>query len=138
MSYSKAKAIVRNSFGSEWRQRLKHWNRRGQHPPPPPPPQLDRTAQVTILRLRTGHCQHPSLPHRLTFPTQMNAHELQVLKLQPLSAPPFGALRRQTWPSPVDAYRKLWEPVGTLRQTVPSIDKPNFCPGVLVGWSVPQ
>ena len=26
-------------------------------------------------------------------------------------------MRRQTWPSPVDAHRKLWRPVETLRQT---------------------
>ena len=29
----------------------------------------------------------------------------------------FDALRRQTWPSPVDAHRQLWGPVETLRQT---------------------
>ena len=29
----------------------------------------------------------------------------------------FDTLRRQTWPSPVDALRKLWGPVETLRQT---------------------
>ena len=34
------------------------------------------------------------------------------------SCPTFDALRRQTWPSPVEAHRKLWGPVETLRQTV--------------------
>ena len=34
-----------------------------------------------------------------------------------LSCPTFDALRHQTWPTPVDAHRKLWEPVETLRQT---------------------
>ena len=33
------------------------------------------------------------------------------------SCPTFDALRRQTWPSPVDAHRKLWGPVETLRYT---------------------
>ena len=33
------------------------------------------------------------------------------------SCPTFDDMRRQTWPSPVDAHRKLWGPVETLRQT---------------------
>ena len=35
----------------------------------------------------------------------------------PRSCPTFDTLRRQTWPSPVDAHRKLWGPVEILRQT---------------------
>ena len=31
--------------------------------------------------------------------------------------PTVDALRRQAWPSPVDAHRKLWGPVETLQQT---------------------
>ena len=77
--------------------------------------QLVRAAQVTIFRLRTGHCQLLSHLHRLkisheclcgTGPQTPN-HILQ-------SWPTFDALRRQTWPSPVDAHRKLWRPVETL------------------------
>ena len=82
--------------------------------------QLDRTAQVTIFKLRTGHCQLLSRLHRLkishsdecacgTGPQTPN-HILQ-------SCPTFHDLRRQTWSSPVEARRKLWGPVETLRQT---------------------
>ena len=82
--------------------------------------QLDRAAQVTIFRLRTGHCLLLSHLHRLkishsdecpcgTGPQTPN-HILQ-------SCPTFDYLRRQTWPSPVEAHRKLWGPVETLRQT---------------------
>ena len=82
--------------------------------------QLDRAAQVTIFRLRTGHCQLLSHLRRLnishsdecpcsTGPQTPN-HILQ-------SCPTFDALRRQTWPSPADAHRKLRGPVETLRQT---------------------
>ena len=74
----------------------------------------------SILRLRTGHCQFLSHLHTLnishsdecpcgTGPQTPN-HILQ-------SCPTFDAPRRQTWPSPVDAHRKLWGPVETLRQT---------------------
>ena len=82
--------------------------------------QLDRAAPVTIFRLRTGHCQLLSHLHRLkishsdecpcsTGPQTPN-HILQ-------SCPTFDDLRRQTWPSPVEAHRKLWGPVETLQQT---------------------
>ena len=69
---------------------------------------------------RTGHCQLLPHLHRLrishsdecpcgTGPQPPN-HILQ-------SCPTFDALRCQTWPSPVEAHRKLWGPVETLRQT---------------------
>ena len=114
MSYSEAKVIVRNSFRTEWRQRLDIGTEEDSiH-------QLDRATQVKIFRLRTGHCQ--LLPHlyRLNFfhsgecPSvtgpQTPYHILQ-------SCPTFDALRRRTWPSPVDAHRKFRGPAETLRQT---------------------
>ena len=115
-SYSEAKTILRNNFRTEWQQRLDIGTEDSIH-------QLDRAAQVTIFRLRTGHCQLLSHLHRLkishsdecpnsTGPQTPN-HILQ-------SCPTFDDLRRQTWPSPVEAYRKLWGPVETLRQTVDS------------------
>ena len=75
----------------------------------------------TIFRLRTEHCQLLSHFHRLKLShsnecpcgtgSQTPNHILQ-------SCPTFDALRRHTWPSPLDAHRKLWGPVETLRQTV--------------------
>ena len=82
--------------------------------------QLNRAAQVTIFRLKTGHCQLLSHTHRLKISNsdecpcgrgpQTPNHILQ-------SCPTFHALRRQTWSSPVDAHRKLWGLVQTLQQT---------------------
>ena len=104
MSYSEAKTILRNNFRTEWQQRLDIETEEDSiH-------QLDRAAQVTIFRLRTGHCQLLSHLHRLkishsyecpcgTGPQTPN-HILQ-------SCPTFDDLRRETWPSPVDAHRKL-------------------------------
>ena len=106
--------ILRNNFRTEWQQRLDTGTEEDSiH-------QLDRAAQVTIFRLRTGHCQLLSHLHRLkishsdecpcgTGPQTPN-HILQ-------SCPTFDDLRRQTWSSPVEAHRKLWGPVETLRQT---------------------
>ena len=114
MSYSEANTILRNNFRTEWQQRLDIGTEEDYiH-------QLDRAAQVTIFRLRTRHCQLLSHLHRLkifhsdecpcgTGPQTPN-HILQ-------SYPTFDDLRRQTWPSPVDAHRKLWGPVETLWQT---------------------
>ena len=110
MSYSEAKTILRNNFRMEWQQRLDIGTEEDSiH-------QLDRAAQVTIFRLRTGHCQLLSHLHRLkishsdecpcsTGPQTPN----QFLQ----SCPIFDALRHQTWPSPVDALSKLWGPVET-------------------------
>ena len=109
MSYSDVKITLRNSFRKEWRQRLDIGTEEDSiH-------QRDRAAQVTIFRLRTGHCQLLSHLHRLkishsgTGPQSSN-HVLQ-------SCPTFDVLRRQTCPSPMEAHRKLWAPVETLRQT---------------------
>ena len=114
MSYSEAKTILRNNFRTEWRQRLDIGTEEDSiH-------QLDRAAQVSIFRLRTGHSQLLSHFHRLkishsdecphgTGPQTPN-HILRPV-------PPLMLLRRQTWPSPVGAHRKLWGPVETLRQT---------------------
>ena len=117
MSYSEAKTILRNNFRTEWQQRLDIGTEDSIH-------QLHRAAQVTIFRLRNGHCQLLSHLHRLkifhsdecpcgTGPqTPNHNHILQ-------SCHTFNDLRRQTWPSPVEAHRKLWGPVETLRQTSP-------------------
>ena len=114
MSYSEVKTILRNNFRTEWQQRPDIGTEEDSiH-------QLVRAAQVTTFRLRTGHCQLFSHLHRLkishsdecprgTGPPTPN-HILQ-------SCPTFDDLRRQIWPSPVDAHRKLWGPVETLRQT---------------------
>ena len=59
MSYSEAKTILRNTFRTEWQQRLDIGTEEDSiH-------QLDRAAQVTIFRLGTGHCQLLSHLHRL-------------------------------------------------------------------------
>ena len=57
----------------------------------------------SIMPFNSGECPCSTGP-------QTPNHILQ-------SCPTFDSLRRQTWPSPVDAHRKLWEPVETLLQT---------------------
>ena len=77
MSYSEAKTILRNNFRTEWRQRLNTGTEEDSiH-------QLDRVAQVTTSRLRTGHFQLLSHLHRLKIPIQTNVHAAQVLNPQP-------------------------------------------------------
>ena len=114
MSYSEAKAILRNSFRMEWRQCLDIGTEEDSiH-------QLDRAAQVTIFRLSIGLCQLLSHLRGLkishsdecpwgTSPQTLN-HVLQ-------SCSTIAALRCQMWPSLVDAHKTLWGPVKTLGQT---------------------
>ena len=114
MSYSKAKAIIRNSFRTEWRQRLDIGTEENSiHQP-------DRAARVTIFRLRIGHSQRLSHLRRLKISHSDECPcgtgpQTPYLILQ--SCPTFNTLRRQTWPSPVDAHTKLWRLVETLRLT---------------------
>ena len=96
MSYSEAKTILRNNFRTEWQQRLYIGTEEDSiH-------QLDRAAQVTIFRLRTGHCQLLSHLHRLkishsdecpcgTGPQTPN-HILQSCSMAQSGGGPQGAL----------------------------------------------
>ena len=115
MSYREAKTILWNNFRTDWQQLVDIGKEEDRiH-------QLDRAAQVAIFRLRTEHCQLLAHLHSLeishseecpcgTGPQTCN-HILQ-------SCPTSSTLRCQTWPSLVDAHRKLLGPVETLRPTV--------------------
>ncbi|XP_041355387.1 uncharacterized protein LOC121373011 [Gigantopelta aegis] len=108
MSYGKVKTLLKKHFKNMWRQRL-----HGIY-------QLNRSQQVIIFRLRTGHCQLLSHLFRLKIPhtdecpcgigPQTPAHIIQ-------SCPTFDTLRQQTWPSAVDLREKLWGPATLLRLT---------------------
>ena len=84
--------------------------------------ELGRTAQVTILRLSTGHCQLTPLPSPQTgnLPLRWMPMWQRFSNPLPYSAvlPNFRFSETQTWPSPVGAHRKLWGPVETLGQTM--------------------
>jgi hypothetical protein len=114
MSYGEAKTILRSHFKTTWRQRLQLGSEEDNIQ------KLERAQQVTIFRLRTGHCQLLSHLYRLKIShtdecpcgtgPQTPAHILQ-------SCPTFDSLRRQTWPSEVDLGEKLWGSAGSLRRT---------------------
>ena len=116
MSYSEAKTIIRNNFRMEWQQCLDNGTEEDSiH-------HLDRAAHVTIFRLRTGHCQLLSHLQTENFPLRRMSMRQgpQTPNYILQSCPTFDDLRRQTWPSPVEAHRKLWGLVETLRQTADS------------------
>ncbi|XP_041350975.1 uncharacterized protein LOC121369959 [Gigantopelta aegis] len=103
MSYGEVKTLLKNHFKNMWRQRLQIGPEgNGIY-------QLNRSQQVTIFRLRTGHCQLLSHFFRLKIShtdecpcgtgPQTPAHILQ-------SCPTFDTLRQQMWPR-----EKLWGPV---------------------------
>ena len=81
---------------------------------------LDRTQQVIIFRVRTGHCRLLSHLYRLRLAhtdecpcgtdSQTPEHILQ-------SCPSHNSLRQETWPYPVDLNEKLWGPTASLRRT---------------------
>ena len=95
MSYSEAKAILRDNVRTQWRQRPDTGTEEDSiH-------QLDRAAQVTIFRLRTGHCQLLSHLHRLK-----NSHSDECLCGSPVPPSTLWDARH----SPV-----RWMPTGSFR-----------------------
>ena len=64
---------------------------------------------IPVTRKLVLQCSHSNECPCGTGPQTPN-HILQ-------SCPTFDDLRRQTWLSPVEAHRKFWGPVETLRQT---------------------
>ena len=114
ISYREVSTMLRSLFQQEWRnthqvgaEKDAMW-------------QLNRAQQVTIFRLRTGHCRLLSYLYRLRLaPTddcpcgtgsQTPEHLLQT-------CPTYTALRQETWPCGVELREKLWGPVAELRRT---------------------
>ena len=114
VSYSEAKTLLKNCFHNVWKERLGN------------PSQTDsihfltRKQQVTIFRLRTGHCRLLSHLNRLSIShtdecpcgtaAQTPEHILQ-------NCPLLGELRQATWPDGEDYHEKLWGPAENLRRT---------------------
>ena len=111
----KFKTILCSHFRTKWKERLHVQTQKDSIIY-----NLERAQQVTIFRLRTGHCQLLSHLYRLKIshadecpcgPGQQTPdHILQ-------SCPTFDDLRRQTWPSPVELSEKLWGTAGSLQRT---------------------
>ena len=87
---------------------------------------INRKQQVTIFRLRTGHCRLLGHLYRLEVShsdecpcgtsTQTPEHVLQ-------SCPLFNDARNETWNEEVDLNEKLWGPIESLRKTTDFITK---------------
>jgi len=113
VSPTKMKTIIKSLFKQPARQDSYH--------------QLSRTEQVTIFRLRTGHCrlrQHMYQKVHLTpSPTchcreadQTVEHILQDCRL-------FRTMREETWTVPVPLLTKLHGPVDQIRRTIIFLEK---------------
>ena len=114
VSYAEAKTLLKNCFYKSWKEsRGVTTERDGLN-------NLTRKQQVTIFRLRTGHCRLLSHLYKLkishtdecqcgTAP-QTPEHLLQ-------NCPLFGELRQATWPEGLEFKEKLWGPAETLRLT---------------------
>ena len=107
MSYSEAKAILKNNFRTEWQQRLDIGIEEDSiH-------QLDRVAQVTIFRLRTGHCQLLSHLNRLKkIPFRRISMQHRYSDIQPHPAV-LPSLRRFETPDMVQLGGCPQEALGT-------------------------
>ena len=113
-SYLEVKTIIKNCFNTSWKKRMNVEKEKDYLET------LDRTQQVIIFRVRTGHCRLLSHLYRLRLAhtdecpcgtdSQTPEHILQ-------SCPSHNTLRQETWPYPVDLNEKLWGPTASLRRT---------------------
>ena len=113
-SYLEVKTIIKNCFNTSWKKRMNVEKEKDYLET------LDRTQQVIIFRVRTGHCRLLSHLYRLRLAhtdecpcgtdSQTPEHILQ-------SCPSHNSLRQETWPYPVDLNEKLWGPTASLRRT---------------------
>ena len=112
--YSEAKTLLKNCFHNSWKERLGITTERDSID------LLKRKEQVTIFRLRTGHCRLLAHLNRLhishtdecpcgTSP-QTPEHVLQTCPL-------LDNLRQAIWTEGVDLQEKLWGSAKSLRQT---------------------
>ena len=87
----------------------RHWDSRGQHPP------AGQSSSSHNLYTENWTLSAP-LPNPQTehFPSRRISMRHGSSNPQPHPAA-LPRLRRQTWPSPVDAHKKLWGPVEALR-----------------------
>ena len=123
VSYAEAKTLLKNCFHKSWKEGHGITTERdGLN-------NLTRKQQVTIFRLRTGHCRllshlyklklsHTDECRRSTAP-QTPEHILQ-------NCPLFDEPRQATWPEGLDFREKLWGPAETLRQTADFIASTNI------------
>ncbi|XP_041375615.1 uncharacterized protein LOC121388376 [Gigantopelta aegis] len=112
-SYSEVNTIIKNRFNTNWKIRMEVEKEDNLE-------SLGRTQQVTIFRMRTGHCVLLSHLYRLRLAhtdecprgtdAQTPEHILQ-------SCPSYSTLRQETWPYPVGLKEKLWGPTSSLRRT---------------------
>ena len=114
VSYSEAKTLLKNCFYNSWMERLGITTQRDSLD------LLTRKEQVTIFRLRTGHCRLLAHLNRLNISdtekcpsgTSLHTH-VHILQEYPL----LGNLCQATWPEGQDFKEKLWGPAENLRRT---------------------
>ena len=113
ISYSEAKALLRNCFYSSWRARLGPRERDELD-------HLTRKQQIVIFRLRTGHCRLLAHLNRIRIShtnecpygteSQATEHVLQ-------SCPLHDQLRQAFLPDGEDLQEKLWGTAESLKKS---------------------
>ena len=113
LSYKEAKTIIKSTLNENWNK--DHANRNNDEIG-----KLNRTEQVIIFRLRTGHCRLLAHLYRLKIShtdecpcgtgTQTPEHLLQ-------ECPQYNDLREKTWNSDVGLEEKLYGSAAELQRT---------------------
>ena len=113
MNFKEAKTIIKSTLETNWKK-SRNIEKKDEIN------LLNRAEQVTLFRLRTGHCRLLSHMYRLKIShtdecpcgtgIQTPEHILQ-------DCPTFSTLRQETWSTEVGLQDKLFGPAAELRRT---------------------
>ena len=113
-SYAEQKQLLKTAFHNKWKERLLFENETDSTAG------LSRAQQVTIFRLRTGHCGLLAHLYRIgrshtdQCPCDTGVQDVHHL-LQ--TCPTYKDMRQAHWPEVVDFSKKLWGTIEDLQNT---------------------
>ena len=119
VSYSESKSLVKQTYQKKWRERTRSTY------PQDPILALPRKAQVTIFRLRTGHCRLKAHLHHLKLAPSPYCHcgqERQTPEHILQQCPLLADLRQSIWTIPSTLEEKLEGSLENLWKTVEFIE----------------
>ena len=115
-SFKEAKTLLQRRKKEQWKEKNGGYN-----PQEDQLHMLDRRAQTTIFRLRTGHCGLKKHLKRLGLSDTAHCEcgsEEQTPHHILQTCPHHEAARQKYWPADTDVGTKLWGPAAELLKTV--------------------
>ena len=121
ISFADERTLIKSRFSSKWKQEHPGYNQHDGYY------SLDRSEQVLLFRLRTGHNRLNDHMYRIL---QIGRSEMCPCNTAPMTSahvlqdcPSLGVTRRDIWPQPTPLEKKLFGNLTDLRRTVRFVQK---------------